>query len=469
MTSREAPPTVPVLTLGNPSPAASDQFGVAVAISGTRVVVGAHQDDTGASDAGSVYVYDLAGGTPGTPVFTLNNPGAATSDRFGNAVAVAGTWVVVGTAEDDTGGTNAGTAYVYDLTSGTPTVPAHELSRAVIVAGDRFGTSAAISGSRVVVGAYLEDTGASGAGSAYVYDLSSGMPTLPVAVLNNPDAAANDNFGFAVAISGARVVAGADRDDTAGLDAGRAYVYDMSGGTPSVPVLTLTNAPGPVGGRRFGVDVAISGTRMVVGADGDGNGGMAHVYDFASATPSVPVVTLVNPGLPIDFFGGSVAISGTRVVVGADYDDTGYNNAGRVYVYDLTSGTPAVPVMTLDNPSPGVLSQHFGRDVAISGTWVVVGHPSNTVGGEEAAGTAYVYDLAGATPTLPVHSLNNPAPLVGDSFGQSVAIHGMTVVVGASGDAGTFADQGAAFVYDLGGATPGVPVLTLVNPTAQSG
>ena len=35
-----------------------------MAISGTRVVVGAHGDDTGASDAGSAYVYDLTSGTP---------------------------------------------------------------------------------------------------------------------------------------------------------------------------------------------------------------------------------------------------------------------------------------------------------------------------------------------------------------------------------------------------------------------
>ena len=64
-------------TLNNPGPAEGDQFGESVAISGTRVVVGAIRDDTGATDAGSAYVYDLSSGTPTVPVATLNNPGPA--------------------------------------------------------------------------------------------------------------------------------------------------------------------------------------------------------------------------------------------------------------------------------------------------------------------------------------------------------------------------------------------------------
>ena len=67
MISAAGRPTVPVATLNNPGPAAGDQFGKSVAISGTRVVVGAYADDTGATDAGSAYVYDLSSGTPTVP------------------------------------------------------------------------------------------------------------------------------------------------------------------------------------------------------------------------------------------------------------------------------------------------------------------------------------------------------------------------------------------------------------------
>ena len=64
------------------------------------MVVGAYSDDTGARDAGSAYLDDLSGGTP-VPVATLNNPGPADSDYFGSSVAISGTRVVVGAPGDD--------------------------------------------------------------------------------------------------------------------------------------------------------------------------------------------------------------------------------------------------------------------------------------------------------------------------------------------------------------------------------
>ncbi len=457
-------PTVPVATLNNPGPAVDDNFGYSVAISGTRVVVGALLDDTGANDAGSAYVYDLSSGTPTVPVVTLNNPSPAADDRFGISVAISGMRVVVGAYLDNTGAFRAGSAYVYDLSSGTPTVPVTTLNNPGPASEDFFGLSVAISGTRVVVGAYQDDTGASDAGSAYVYDLTSGTPTVPVATLNNPGPAVSDNFGVSVAISGTRVVVGAWQDDTGASDAGNAYVYDLSSGTPTVPVVTLNNLS--LGGS-FGTSVAISATLMVVGASQDDTGatnaGSAYVYDLSSGTPTVPVATLNNPSpAASDGFGGSVAISGTRVVVGAPYDDTGASAAGITYVYDLSSGTPTVPVAMLNNPDP-INFREFGLSVAISGTRVVVGAPDEDAG-RNFVGVAYVYDLNSGTPTVPVATLNNPRPADFGIFGFSVAIDGTRVVVGTPLDDTAGADAGSAYVYDLSSGTPTVPVATLNNP-----
>jgi hypothetical protein len=237
--------------ISNPSPAANDQFGYSVGISGTRVVVGARWDDTGATDTGSAYVYDLSSGTPTVPVATLNNPGPAANDEFGYSVGISGTRVVVGAYRDDTGAIDAGSAYVYELSSGTPTVPVATFNNPEPAAVDQFGISVGISGTRVVVGAYWDDTGAFDAGSAYVYELSSGTPTVPVATLNNPSPAQSDLFGYSVAISGTLVVVGAYRDDTAAFETGSAYVYDVSSGTPTMPVATLNN-PGAPGIDEFG-------------------------------------------------------------------------------------------------------------------------------------------------------------------------------------------------------------------------
>ncbi len=413
-------------------------------------MVGAPYDDTGAINAGSAYVYDLVSVTPSVPLAKLNNPSPATHDYFGYSVAVSGTRVVVGAYGDDTGASNAGSAYVYDLASGTPTIPVATLNNPAPEIDDYFGWSVAISGTRVVVGASRDDMGADMAGSAYVYDLSSSTPTVPVHTLNNPSPAASDSFGISVAISGTRAVVGASNDDTGATNAGSVYVYDLSTGTPTVPVATLHN-PGPEIGDQFGTSVAISSTRVVVGAYSDNtnanNGGSAYIYDLSSGTPNVPTATLNNPSPEIDdLFGMSVAISGTRVVVGADRDNTGTSDAGSAYVYDLDSGTPAVPVHTLNNPSPEV-SERFGFSVAISDSWVVVGAYLDDTNANN-AGSAYFYDLSSAIPNVPAATLNNPSPADFDFFGHSVALDGTTVVIGTPYDDTVAFEKGSTYIFN---------------------
>src|SRR3989442_121069 len=97
-------------------------------------------------------------------------------------------------------------------------------------------------------------------------------------------------------------------------------------------------------------------------------------------------VTLESPNPQnIGWFGLSVAISGTTVVVGAPGEATG---AGHAYVFDAASGSLIVP---LTDPNPEA-DGHFGRSVAISGTTVVVGAPSETANMQAKAGHAYVFD-----------------------------------------------------------------------------
>ena len=507
-----ATPSVPVATLNKPTPGAGG-FGSSVAVSGTYVVVGAYSDDAAGLNEGSVYVYDLAGATPTAPVATLSNPNSnyagfgyavamsgtrlvvgehlarsayvydltsatpsvpvATLNKptpgvggFGQSVAVWDTHVVVGAPGEYSGGLPVGSAYVYDLASATPSVPVATLSNPTPATFDNFGSSVAVSGTRVVIVAPYDDTGARHTGCAYVYDLASATPNTPVFTLNNPTPAVTDLFGWSVAISGTRAVVGAPRDDPGVLDGGRAYLYDLAAATPTVPVATLNN-PSPSETDYFGVSVAMSGTRVVVGAYGSDVGaaaaGSAYVYDLASATPTVPVITFHNPSpAEVDAFGRSVAMSGTRVVVGAYGDNTGAENAGSAYVYDLASATPTDPVATLNNPSPAAIDL-FGWSVAISGTRVVVGGYWDDTGAAD-AGSAYVYDLASATPTVPVATLHNPSPAAGDSFGESVAVSGTLVAVGAHADDTGAMDAGSAYVYDLGSTTPTIPVTTLNNP-----
>ncbi len=181
-------------TLNNPTPTSGSGgpggFGCSVAISGNTIVVGAYWNDTGATDAGSAYVFDA---TTGALLHTLNNPTPAIEDYFGGGIAISGNTVVVAAPRDDTGATDAGSAYVFDATSGallrTLNNPTPEIGEGE---GDVFGASMAISGNTVVVGASGDDTGATDAGSAYVFDATTGAL---LHTLNNPTPEIGDGFG----------------------------------------------------------------------------------------------------------------------------------------------------------------------------------------------------------------------------------------------------------------------------------
>ncbi len=456
-----ATPTTPIATLNSPTLARDDYFGYSVAVSGNQVVVGAIRDDTRGYDAGAVYVYDLGSATPTVPVVMLKNPAPTAGDDFGFSVAVRDEWVVVGAPHEDWGASSAGAAYLYKLTSSSPDWPAMKIQNPEPGSYDLFGSSVAVSAEYVVVGAPSDGPRFSNIGSAYVFDIAPSIPATLVATLNNPTPADGEYFGTSVAVSGDYVMVDSPRDDG---NVGAAYVYDLDSVTPTTPMTTLNN-PAP-GHGSFGRSVAASGNSLVVGATSDEAGGSAYVYDLASATPTAPVARLNDPVLPasLDHFGDSVAVSGNYMVVGAPQDDSGASNTGAAYVYDLTSPTPDTSSITLNNPTPDS-GDLFGDAVAISGNYVVVGAPFDDTG-PAIAGSAYVYDLDSVTPDTPIATLSNPAPALADQFGSAVSVFGSYVIVGVPRDDTGASDAGSAYVYDLASATRTTPIAEFNNPTS---
>ena len=161
----------------NPSPAQFDLFGTSVAISGTRVVIGVPYDDTIETNSGIVYVYDLAADNPEIPVLTLLNPAAAIDGYYGNPVAMSGTRLIVRAYRDDSTTDNRALAYVYDLATSTPTVPLAILTNPAAHGG--LGSSIAVDGTTVVSGNSLDDTGLAGRGAAYVFGTAPALQVNP--------------------------------------------------------------------------------------------------------------------------------------------------------------------------------------------------------------------------------------------------------------------------------------------------
>jgi hypothetical protein len=107
-------PAVPVRVLNNPDPGSNDFHGIAVAISGTRVVIGASGTDSGAVDSGGAYVHELASSTAGVHAAILDAPGDRAGDSFGHAVAIDGTNIVASAPLADGTTFNRGTVFVFD-------------------------------------------------------------------------------------------------------------------------------------------------------------------------------------------------------------------------------------------------------------------------------------------------------------------------------------------------------------------
>ncbi len=434
--------------------AAFDGFGASVALSGDTAVVGAPGDDIGANmGQGSAHVFTRSG-TVWTPQQKLVANDGATDDLFGGSVALSGDTVVVG-ARQDAIGANVfqGSAYVF-VRSGTVWTPQQKLTANDGAAGDRFGFSVALSGDTVVVGAVGDAIGANGSqGSAYVFT-RSGTTWTPQQKLTANDGAAGDNFGVSVALSGDTVVVGAVGDDIgANGDQGSAYVFTRSG-TVWTPQQKLTANDGATF-DNFGVSVALSGDTVVVGAVGDDIGGnvdQGSAYVFTrGGTAWMPQQKLTaNDGAVFDDFGGSVAISGDTVVVGAAGDDIGGNvDQGSAYVFTRSGTVWTQPQkLTANN---GAVVDRFGSSVALSGDTLVTGARTKTIGANMSQGAAYVF-VSPACPTITL----NPATLPGAQLG---APYSQTVTASASGGgAGT-----VQFSFSDGTLPPG---LTL-SPTGQ--
>jgi hypothetical protein len=441
-------PNTPVATLVNPTPESEDYFGYSVDIQGTRVVVGAYGDNARAFDAGIAYVYDLSLDT--MPLVWLDSPSPAGGDLFGSSVAVSGTRFVVGAPLENTGAEDAGSAYVFDSAGDSPAVPVviHNPTPGI---RDRFGLSVGISGTRVVIGAGEDDTGATDAGAAYVFEVSSSGSATLVTTLNNPSPVAYEMFGLPVGISGDLVAVASGSDDAGAPDAGVVYVYDLSSST-AVPRWTLNN-PEPARGDFFGYSLGISGTLLAIGtpfADTPTNvdSGRVYVYELASVSPTTPALTLTHPDPQAKGFGARVALGGTRVVV-ASGQSLEENAPPSLHVFDLASSDATHPITALINPFRPVFpatTDYFGNSLAISGTQIVVGAQEAGVAGWQ-TGAAYVYDLTANRPELPVATLTNSPGLQREDFAYAVGIDDGIIVVGAPRRDTVVSDKGAAYVF----------------------
>ncbi len=448
--------------------AVGNGFGESLAINGNTVVVGAGLATVnGNDDQGTVYVYTepASGWASMTETAKLAPSDGTANDYFGGEVSISGNTVVVGAIGAPLGAqSDVGAAYLFAKPSSgwANMTQTAELSASDGTPGDIFGCSVSISANTVVVGA--ESGPSNGAGAAYVFsEPPSGWANMTqTAKLTASDGLAGDNFGASVSISGNTIAVAAMGIGIGGKTSSPNAVYvftePASGWTNTTQIAELS---APNGMMNMGTSLCINGSTVVAGSryatvGGNTDEGAAFVFTEPSSgwrNMSPTAEFTAADGTANGGFGSSVLASGDTVLVGAMAPPTGSNPArGAVYVFtEPSSGWTNMSQATKLTASDGAYVNDLGDSVAISGNTVVVGAPDATVDGVYQQGTAYVFTESGSgwANMTQIAKLTASDGTANDDFGGAVAIDGNTIVVGApdalNGSNSQY--QGAAYVF----------------------
>lgn len=367
--------------------ATHDWFGYAVAISGDVAVIGADWDADNGDGAGSAYIFRRVGAAWVQEAKLLAADGGA-SDHFGHAVAISGDVAVIGAYQDADIDVLAGSAYVFRC-SGSTWVQEAKLYSADIARGDMFGRSVGVNGNAAVIGAHQDDDNGNEAGAAYIFR-HDGAGWVQEAKLVASDGSTLEFFGTSVGISGDVVVVGTPEDDDGGYNCGSAYIFRYNGATWPQEAKLL--AADQAAWDYFGKSVAVSGTAVVVGCDADDDlgagSGSAYVFRYSGSAWSQETKLLAADGGEYDHFGQAVAVSGDVAVIGSPEDDDGGSNAGAAYVFRRAGATWVAQSKLL--AADGAAGDWLGQAVAVSGQTAIVGTIYDDDLGD-ASGSAYIF------------------------------------------------------------------------------
>ncbi len=380
----------------------------------------------------------------------------ASNDQFGAAVSVSGSTIVVGARNDNY---EKGSAYVFEkpIDGWSDMTQSAKLTASDGGTLDQFGHAVGISGDTVVVGA----KGNNGfRGAVYVFEKPEGgwANMTETAKLTASDAAASDVFGTSVAVSGDTVVVGAPGDADYGYKSGSAYIFvKPANGWADMTQTAKLSAGYNEAYDDFGRSVAISGDTAVVGADGDdiNYAGQGSAYIFVRPAGgwidmNQTARLIADDAAELDFLGAFVSISADTVVVGAPNVDitngVTYYDVGRAYVFEKPAGgwtnMTQTARLTADD---GVANDELGCSVAISGDTAVIG----AWGNDGYVGSAYVFEKPDGqwSDMTQSYKLMSADGAAWDQLGLSVGISQNTVVAGAHLDDDNGGSSGSAYVF----------------------
>lgn len=315
------------------------------------------------------WLFDIT--DPAAPAFlTLIQPDdATTSDDFGDAITIHNNIAAIGAPANNANGALSGAAYLFDTTDAT------QLAKLTPSDGqpiDQFGWSIDLDDTHAIIGARWEDDIASNAGAAYLFDISDPSNPIERAKLTPFDGDINDYFGYAVAIEGNIAAVGSIFDDDLGLDAGAVYLYDITDpANPSLIKKLLADDGNPT--DDFGWSLALDNNTLLVGARTDDDifpgAGSAYLFDITNPQSPVEITKITaSDTSPNATFGWSAALHNNTAIIGASQSSATGPNQGQAYLFNIE------PIQT---PCPGDLNNDAVVDTTDLG--ILLGAFGNTI------------------------------------------------------------------------------------------
>ena len=275
------------------------------------------------------------------------------------------------------------------------------------------------------------------------------------AKIESPTPGFQTRFGGALALEGDRLVVG---ETGGGGGFGSVSVFTRAGNVWSPEGSALLPSDG-VSGDYFGCSVDLDGTTLIVGSQWNDHGpiglpfinnGAAYVYTLSGTTWTEEAKLLTTDAADFDWFGRRVAISGDTALIGVPFDDDLGLDSGSAFVYTRAGTVWTEEAKLL--PSDGAFSDLFGWDVDLDGDTALIGSRGND-GLQNGAGAAYVFTRSGTLWSEQAKLLMSDG-VDSDSAGAAVALSGDTALIGAvEADVAGEIDQGAAYVFTRVGTT----------------
>jgi hypothetical protein len=269
------------IKLTNANPANDELFGYAVAISGDYAIVGVFSDDDGPiTNSGSVTIYKR---NSATDVWEsqgkIVNPTPAISDNFGAAVAISGDYAMVGsTGDDEAGLTDNGSVTILKRNTTTGIWENQgKLICSTPVNLAAFGYALSLSGDYLIVGAPFDNEAASQAGSVSFFKRNAIGVWESQGKFFKPGTVIGDRLGTSVSIWGDYAIAGVPQDDDMGAQAGAAIIYKRNTGTGLWEVQDKIYNPDPAADEYFGMVVGISDEYAIGASYRDDENGITDV------------------------------------------------------------------------------------------------------------------------------------------------------------------------------------------------